>query len=63
MSNNTNITRKFTSNTIKAVLTQGARGKSAYEIWLEEGNEGSVAEFLNAMDRHFVHNQTVPSAT
>jgi hypothetical protein len=63
MSNNTNITRKFETTQIKAVLTQGARGKSTYEIWLEEGNVGSVADFLNSMDRNFIFTQTIPSAT
>jgi hypothetical protein len=63
MSNNTNITRKFSTSKIKAVLTQGARGKSAYEIWLEEGNIGTVQDFLNAMDKNFIHNQTIPSAS
>ena len=27
----------------------GADGKSAYDLWLEEGNEGSVADFLGSL--------------
>ena len=33
--------------TVAAVVTNGARGKSAYEVWLDEGHEGSAADFLN----------------
>ncbi|RRD75259.1 hypothetical protein [Tannerella forsythia] len=29
--------------------TLGMNGKSAYEIWLEAGNEGTVEDFLNAL--------------
>ena len=28
---------------------QGADGKSAYELWLDQGNSGTVADFLNSL--------------
>jgi len=57
------IRTKFTTTNIKAVLTQGARGYSAYEIWLQQGNTGTIQDFLNATDKHYVHQQTVSSNT
>lgn len=32
---------------IIAKVTSGARGKSAYEIWLDEGHAGTETDFLN----------------
>lgn len=34
---------------IKAVISSGARGKSAYEIWLDLGNEGSEQDFIDSI--------------
>ena len=35
---------------IEAKLVEsGARGKNAYEVWLEEGNEGIVDDFFNSL--------------
>lgn len=45
---------------ISAGVVSGARGKSAYEIWLEQGNVGSESDFLNsfkATDANYVHDQ------
>jgi hypothetical protein len=28
---------------------QGAAGKSAYELWIDEGNSGSVQDFLDSL--------------
>lgn len=46
---------------INTTVIGGARGKSAYEIWLEEGNVGTVQDFLAALDKHHTHNQTIPN--
>ena len=27
----------------------GENGKSAYELWVEEGNEGTITDFLNSL--------------
>lgn len=35
---------------IEVTINSGARGKSAYEIWLDEGNTGTRADFLE--DNH-----------
>ena len=44
-----------------------ATGKSAYESWLDEGNTGSVQDFLDALasggDKHVVHKQQSASDT
>ena len=38
-----------------------ATGKSAYELWLDQGNTGTVQDFLGTLtDKNYVHNQ--PSA-
>ena len=41
----------FLKTSAKEILTalQGAPGKSAYEMWLLAGNEGSVADFLESL--------------
>jgi hypothetical protein len=46
---------------INTTVIGGARGKSAYEIWLDEGNVGTVQDFLAALDKHHTHNQTIPN--
>lgn len=53
------ITAKINSLEIKGQMVVGARGKSTYEIWLEEGNTGTVNDFLNAIgaDKTFIHRQ------
>jgi hypothetical protein len=39
-----------------------ATGKSAYELWLDQGNTGSVQDFLSSLaDKHYVHEQTESS--
>jgi hypothetical protein len=44
-----------------------ATGKSAYESWLDQGNTGTVQDFLTALasggDKHFVHKQQNASDT
>lgn len=45
---------------ISVVMTNGARGKSAYEVWLDEGNVGSESDFLDSLkvtDANYVHDQ------
>ena len=44
---------------IKGEIT--ASGKSAYEIWLDQGNQGTIADFLTAMDQHFEYDNPIPS--
>lgn len=34
-----------------------ASGKSTYEIWLDQGNVGTIQDFLNDLDKHYVHKQ------
>jgi hypothetical protein len=38
-----------------------ATGKSAYESWLDQGNTGTVQDFLNDLDKHHEHNQILSS--
>ena len=40
-----------------------ATGKSAYESWLDQGNTGSVQDFLNSLDKHHLHKQQSASDT
>jgi hypothetical protein len=48
---------------VTANVQAGARGKSAYEIWLDMGNTGTPQDFLNSlgMDKHYTHTQYIPS--
>lgn len=47
---------------INALMTVGARGKSAYESWLETGNTGTVEDFLIWLrSDSYVHTQMVAS--
>lgn len=57
------INAKINTVTIQGKTIAGARGKSAYEIWLEQGNTGSIQDFLNAIggDKKYTHLQIVPS--
>lgn len=34
---------------ISVVMTNGARGASAYEVWLDEGNVGTENDFLESL--------------
>lgn len=46
--NTTNITTTINAGAqVAATVTNGARGKSAYEVWLSEGHTGSATDFLN----------------
>jgi hypothetical protein len=36
-----------TGTTIQTTITGGARGLSAYEVWLEQGHTGTADDFLN----------------
>lgn len=38
-----------------------ASGKSTYEIWLDQGNVGTIQDFLNDLDKHYEHNQILPN--
>lgn len=50
---------------INVTITSGARGKSAYESWLDQGNTGTEADFVQALlqDETFVYRQTTNSDT
>jgi len=41
------INAKVNALNIQGSIIAGARGKSAYQIWLEEGNVGTESDFLN----------------
>lgn len=49
--------------TLETQVSVSAPGKSAYQSWLDQGNSGSEADFVNAMlqDATYVHNQQVAS--
>jgi hypothetical protein len=47
MANTVNVQLK--SYVLETEVKVGARGKSAYESWLSQGNVGSEADFVNAM--------------
>lgn len=51
ISNQTNISGKIGSNksSVSVNMQSGARGKSAYEIWLDEGNKGDKEDFLESL--------------
>lgn len=57
------INAKINTVTINGVLQAGARGKSSYELWLEQGNTGTVEEFLSSIgaDKTEIYNQQIPS--
>lgn len=37
------------------IVGTGARGLSAYEIWLKDGNEGSIEDFLETLKAEYMH--------
>lgn len=39
-----------------------AAGKSAYELWLDQGNSGTIQDFLNSLDKHYEHEQQTISS-
>jgi hypothetical protein len=45
--------------TLETQVSVGSAGKSAYQSWLDQGNTGSEADFVNAMlqDATYVHDQ------
>jgi len=47
------------SVTLQTGVSIGARGKSAYESWLDQGNIGSEADFINALlqNETFIYEQ------
>lgn len=43
---------------VAAQVTNGARGKSAYEVWLSQGYTGTAQDFLNWLKSDsYAHNQ------
>lgn len=60
-----NITSEITTNlTLEAAIHNGARGKSTYEIWLEEGHTGSQNDFLNWLKSDgYIFTQGTPSSS
>ena len=58
-----NIRAELTSVNIQAKVHNGARGKSAYEVWLENGHTGSEIDFLNWLKSDsFIHSQMVSAS-
>lgn len=60
-----NIKTTITQNAeIVAKVISGARGKSAYEIWLDDGHTGSENNFLNWLKSDsYIFNQGTPSSS
>ena len=54
----------ISSNTLfNATIASGSRGKSAYEIWLQEGYVGTEQDFLNWLKSgSYTHDQMVASS-
>jgi len=50
---------------INVTIVGGARGKSAYESWLDQGNTGTEADFVKDLlqDETFIYRQTTSSST
>lgn len=50
---------------INVTITSGARGKSAYESWLDQGNTGTEADFVQELlqDETYIYRQTTNSDT
>jgi len=59
MSNNTIHTNIRPATIVRSIVKSGARGKSTYEIWLEEGHTGTEEDFLNWLKATttFIHHQ------
>ena len=55
--------RELTDEVPDPVVLNGAPGKSAYEVWLEIGNEGSEQDFLNSLkpDLSTLNNEQINS--
>lgn len=59
------------SKKIVGVITPSAQitaeitstGASAYEVWLAQGNVGTVQDFFSSLDKFFEHNQQTSSST
>jgi hypothetical protein len=50
-------------NTIDVYTTVGAPGKSAYQLWIDSGNSGTEADFLQSLiGGNHTHDQMVPSS-
>lgn len=48
---------------INVQIQNGQQGLSAYELWLLEGNEGTVEDFLNSLKaKEYVHPETHPAS-
>ena len=47
------------NNVLEVFIENGARGKSAYEVWIDEGNTGTQQDFLDSLiySETFIHNQ------
>lgn len=72
--NNTNINVSLTSPVIETTIKPnatiissvitGGRGKSAYEVWIDEGHTGSPEDFLNWLKQDsFVYTELQPLTT
>jgi len=58
-----NINVQLKSYTLTTEVKVGARGKSAYQSWLDQGYVGSEADFITALlqDATFIHDQQTAS--
>ena len=58
------IDTELKSYTLNTTVSVGARGKSAYESWLDQGNTGTEAQFVAALlsNSTFTFNQQVASS-
>lgn len=45
--NDVKIDVTLSSTKIEATINSGARGRSAYQVWLDNGHEGTETDFLN----------------
>lgn len=47
------------NNVLEVFIENGARGKSAYEVWIDEGNTGTQQDFLNSLrPEGYLHSET-----
>lgn len=58
-----NINVQLKSYTLETEVKVGARGKSAYQSWLDQGYTGSEADFVAALlqDATYIYDQQVAS--
>ena len=56
------VTQVVTAGTRGPRGAQGLDGKSAYELWLDEGNEGTLTDFFASLTgQAYTHDQMIPN--